>query len=495
MMSIRNLLLVVILFLSLSTLSKAYEVGVGQVDFSNLHYNQSDLWGADVLVAASEPEGPISGVKATSGIIWIAINDTTISSGKGILFYRSTNSGVNWVLHPNAITPAMIVDQIKMLRAGDSTYCFFRQGTTMYRYNVANNSFATLPQTAVTQFDIVASSTNSLYIYYSNATQVLRTGSTDGGFTWINNGTVTSNVAPTLGISATGDTLDVMYRATGGNTTAVTRFRYRETAPGTVTPVSTATIVLAAGTTRTIYRSYRYGAVEWIVYTEGDAPGTQVKCMVSTDGGNTYGKSINVSSLGTDNPWFTAGISTGGGFLGIDLFFVKDSAVVANDKVMYTYAAIGSPNFSAGRIPISEFIPLVSTRNYVPSAMELGNADVGIAYVGINGGNRNVYWDKFSNVSGIHQNSGIVESYDLKQNYPNPFNPSTTISFSLPKSDFVSLKVFDVTGKEVQTILNKKLEQGSYDVNFDASHLTSGVYFYTLVSSDFTSTKKMMLIK
>lgn len=87
------------------------------------------------------------------------------------------------------------------------------------------------------------------------------------------------------------------------------------------------------------------------------------------------------------------------------------------------------------------------------------------------------------------------ENYELKQNYPNPFNPSTTISFSLPKSDFVSLKVYDATGKEVADLLNKNLGQGSYDVKFDAANLTSGVYFYKLITGDFVSTKKMMLVK
>ncbi|CAF3936217.1 unnamed protein product [Rotaria sp. Silwood1] len=244
-----------------------------------------------------------------------------------------------------------------------------------------------------------------------------------------------------------------------------------------------------------MYRSYRYGAVEWIVYNEGDAPDIQIKCIVSTDGGNTYGKSLTISTLGINNPWFTAGISNEGNFRGIDLCFVKDSAATSADKIIYSYAAIGAPNFPGGRVAISDFAPSISTRNYVPSAVELGNANVGIAYVGINGGNRNVYWDRFSDPVGIHQNSGIVENYELKQNYPNPFNPSTTISFSLPKADFVSLKVFDVTGKEVADLISKKLIEGSYDVNFDASKLTSGVYFYKLITSDFVSTKKMILIK
>lgn len=496
MNSLKKLLFVVLFIFLLSTTSDALEVSPGPVDFSNLHYNQTDIFGQDVLVAASEPEGPVSGLMAYNGIIWVAINDTTINPGRGILFYKSTNGGVNWALHSTAIQPAFIADQVKMLRSGDSTYCFFRIGTSIYKFNTQNNSFFAMPQTAVTQFDIVSSSTNSLYLYYANATQVLRTGSIDGGYTWANNGTVTTNVAPTLGISATGDTLDVLFRAAGGNTTAITRFRYRETAPGVLATTGSSLAILAAGPTRTMYRSYRYGNVEWILYTEGNSPATDLNCIISTDGGNTYAAPITISSSSNgDNPWFAAGISTQGSFRGIDLFFITDSAGTSSDKLKYVYSSTGAPNFPAARVPVSDFIPAVSSRNYVPAAIEVGNSNVGVAYVGINGGNRNVYWDSYGPVTNIHQNTQIADKYELKQNYPNPFNPSTTISFSIPKSDFVSLKVFDMTGKEVADLINRNLSAGNYDFKFDASKLTSGVYFYKFSSGENTFTKKMMLVK
>lgn len=90
---------------------------------------------------------------------------------------------------------------------------------------------------------------------------------------------------------------------------------------------------------------------------------------------------------------------------------------------------------------------------------------------------------------------GIAEDYKLEQNYPNPFNPSTTITFSIRKSDFTSLKVYDILGKEVATLVNGNLSAGTYSADFDASQLTSGVYFYKLETSEFSSVKKMSLIK
>ena len=85
--------------------------------------------------------------------------------------------------------------------------------------------------------------------------------------------------------------------------------------------------------------------------------------------------------------------------------------------------------------------------------------------------------------------------YALLQNYPNPFNPSTKIEFRIPSTGLVTLKVFDILGNEVSTLVNEELKQGSYSFNFDASKLASGIYFYSLKAGNFISTKKMILLK
>jgi len=85
--------------------------------------------------------------------------------------------------------------------------------------------------------------------------------------------------------------------------------------------------------------------------------------------------------------------------------------------------------------------------------------------------------------------------FTLAQNYPNPFNPSTIISYSVPQNSFVTLKVYDVLGNEVTTLVNETKSAGKYDVRFDASELSNGVYFYTVNADNFTSTKKMLLMK
>ncbi len=89
----------------------------------------------------------------------------------------------------------------------------------------------------------------------------------------------------------------------------------------------------------------------------------------------------------------------------------------------------------------------------------------------------------------------VPTSYSLGQNYPNPFNPSTTIGYALPTSVHVILKVYDVLGREVKTLVDQFQAAGTYGVMFDASDLPSGVYFYQLSAGSHTFTKKLMLVK
>ena len=110
-------------------------------------------------------------------------------------------------------------------------------------------------------------------------------------------------------------------------------------------------------------------------------------------------------------------------------------------------------------------------------------------------GPQDIYFNAENLPTGITNTSGIANTYSLSQNFPNPFNPTTSINFSIPKDGLVKLVVFDVLGKEVATLVNNEQTAGNYQVTFDASKLTSGVYFYKLTSGDFSDVKKMLLVK
>jgi len=101
-----------------------------------------------------------------------------------------------------------------------------------------------------------------------------------------------------------------------------------------------------------------------------------------------------------------------------------------------------------------------------------------------------------SDITGVSDEKEIIPTvYKLNQNYPNPFNPSTTIRYSIPQTSLVTLKVYDVLGREVAALVNEEKSLGTYQLNFDASSLASGIYFYKLQAGSFISTKKMILLK
>ncbi|MCB0732894.1 MAG: T9SS type A sorting domain-containing protein, partial [Ignavibacteriae bacterium] len=102
---------------------------------------------------------------------------------------------------------------------------------------------------------------------------------------------------------------------------------------------------------------------------------------------------------------------------------------------------------------------------------------------------------KTNSVTSTKNDAVISNTFELYQNYPNPFNPTTNISFSLQNSEFVSLKVFNAIGQEVKTLVSENMSAGAHTVTFNASDLTSGVYFYRLESGNTVSIKKMMLMK
>ncbi len=98
---------------------------------------------------------------------------------------------------------------------------------------------------------------------------------------------------------------------------------------------------------------------------------------------------------------------------------------------------------------------------------------------------------------GVKENGepNVVSQYSLYQNYPNPFNPTTKISYQIPEKGFVNLTVYDILGRKIVTLINMAQNSGNYEISFDASNLTSGVYFYRLISGNFNESKKMILIR
>ena len=125
-------------------------------------------------------------------------------------------------------------------------------------------------------------------------------------------------------------------------------------------------------------------------------------------------------------------------------------------------------------------------------------------YLNDSAGNEYLFFEPWNNitfirkliVTGVESNQGeVAKSYSLSQNYPNPFNPTTTIKYSIPKLSFVTIKIYDVLGSEVATLVNEEKPVGNYELTWNAAKLSSGVYFYQLKAGNYVETKKMILMR
>jgi hypothetical protein len=147
-------------------------------------------------------------------------------------------------------------------------------------------------------------------------------------------------------------------------------------------------------------------------------------------------------------------------------------------------------------------LPILTLNDYVWIAENywivksiIPSANVDLSIIGVDPFNIPGLSTKLDGVTGFEDEISIPNKYLLTQNYPNPFNPSTKITYSIPTRSNASLKVFDVLGSEVAELVNGEIEPGSYDIEFNAAQLSSGVYFYQLKTENYIETKKMILIR
>lgn len=246
------------------------------------------------------------------------------------------------------------------------------------------------------------------------------------------------------------------------------------------------------GTNNTrVYYSSNYGTT-WNVQTTGSEINTYAISYMFVTGGDALAGGTNMirtTNYGTLwSPVTSAGTGNFGGFTGASAIadnpYIAYSWYVRNTTSIYNSMNNGTNWNIAYTAPAGLFRHISPTNSF---------NQIGVFWaVRSNGGiTRGTY-----SIGGIEPVSNeIAEKYSLSQNYPNPFNPGTTFRFSIPERSHVKLKVFNSAGMEIESLLEKELSPAVYEVNWNASKYSSGVYFYRIETESFIETKKMMLIK
>jgi photosystem II stability/assembly factor-like uncharacterized protein len=214
---------------------------------------------------------------------------------------------------------------------------------------------------------------------------------------------------------------------------------------------------------------------EWlnkvVVYPDGTVfAGGEGGFWISTDNGNSW-TMHNTGLVNSSNPGVRDIMVNSGGDVYATPF---DGGVAVSHDKGNTWTRI-----DGGLTTTRTINPLLSANNYLFA----GSRDAGV-------------FRSVNAVTAVEADKKMIpDKFKLSQNYPNPFNPSTTIEFSVPQQSFVTLKVYDLLGREVASLVNKELQAGSYVTQFNASNLASGVYLYRLNAGEFVQTKKLMLMK
>jgi hypothetical protein len=224
---------------------------------------------------------------------------------------------------------------------------------------------------------------------------------------------------------------------------------------------------------------------------------TDVWLVKSTNGGQNWSspKRVNNDPAGKQQFFTWMDIDQTTGYLYIVFYDRRNHANNLTD-VYIARSTDGGISFENIKISATPFLPVGSSFFGDYSNISVHNNKVRPIWTRADGSSKSVWTAPIDFSTSINNiTSKISSKYHLGQNFPNPFNPSTNIKFDIPKSSFVQLIIHDILGKEVSTIVSEELIAGSYEVEWDATEFTSGIYVYKLITNDFSEAKKMLLIK
>ena len=412
-------------------------------------FSQQNIW---------EPVGnPLTG-KAFTAFAIDCNNILYVGTFNG--FYKSSNNGDSWVSVSNGLN-GLEVSSIVFNDSGDifvGTY----DGGGIFKSTAEGESWVHLEDSLV-NFSIRFLGINSVGYLFAAISGKGIYRSTNNGASWleVNNG-LTNLIINSMYLSKYGVTENFIFIGTG-----------------------------ALGEPRAVFRSIDNGE-SW--YSAGVPLGDEfAMTFVSNSQDEIY--------VGKASQWHhtysTILKSVNGGTQWNSTGFVGNTSVLATDINEFIYA--GSLDNGWGCFGIRRSTDNGNSWQSFNSGLppDCTNYIIcnnnGILFTPINF--EGVY-RTIESTTNVNENEVVSpKTFILLQNYPNPFNPSTTIKYQLPHSGKVTLKVYDLLGEEIRTLVNEEKAAGNYEVNFDASALKSGVYFYTLQAYNFRDTKKMILIK
>jgi photosystem II stability/assembly factor-like uncharacterized protein len=429
------------------------------------------------------------------------VTQTTMYCGSldsGVM--KSTNGGVNWI----GVNSGMTYNHVQSLAVSPSNPSIIYAGTDslggansgLYRSTNAGVSWTLCPTNAAQRsFQyIVIHPTNpnivlvGVFNALANSTHgIYRT--TDGGVTWAPSTTGLGANKNILSLAINPLNGNVVYAGTSLDPVAATgpSFIYRSNDAGATWFLSSTGLPSTTADNNPVREMKVSRADTGVVLAALFFNSTTGGAWVSTNGGGSWTQRITGLPAVAGNLLRACFIRPGSStefYLGIDN--ATTGGVYRSTNAGLTWSV-----FNGGSVLTNYATRSFTFRTSPDSTLYTGVGSTAI----INPPGMGIYEFTFTPVGINDPNSQLPNTFNLEQNYPNPFNPSTVISYSVPSQSFVTIKVYDLSGSEVKTLVSETRAAGNHQVTFTGDGLSSGVYLYKLSAGNYTETKKMILIK
>lgn len=464
--------------------TNVYKWGIGTAGNNIIAYSS-----AGIYISTNEGINWTKSSTLSTGNSFTYVNGVTyIPSDKGRIFY-SNNNGVTWNVYflNNAnvskliYKPGILLAGINAVNGGSQTdeiglYHSSNMGSTWEQYPDYHNS------------DISAITSNNNSILVANNNILMKT--TNNGLNWIQ-----MNLNTQWGISA------LAYK---GNSDTV--FAGVNESHGVKKSIDGGNNWASMSLSAYNIKDFAFLKDKIFVATSEDGPSPYFGVFISTDQGLTWNRtgldSVNVSKLATAGSRIFAitynrnlyySDNFGNNWSHVTYNFVSTNCMYAIDSLNLIVGTYGNGIFSSSNSGATwhrineDFFDI---EDYISTITRVDN----YIYCGtFFGGIKKRPVSDFVDVT--NESVLIPKDYNLQQNYPNPFNPNTIINYNVSKSAYITIKVYDVSGKEISTLVQGYKTPGTYKVTFSGDNLTSGVYFYRLETKTYSETKKMIFIK
>ncbi|MFA7418565.1 MAG: T9SS type A sorting domain-containing protein [Melioribacteraceae bacterium] len=468
------------------------------------------LWGDDIVVDDYTNTGKFDCIQAYDGKLYIAIIDNT-TTWTTITYLVSSDRGATWVPLPFVQEDREIIKNVKLVSTHNAIFSFYQTADTLKIFNITqtySNNYFRFPYSLMTWDVEYCSYNQNFYLLYDRGT--------------LSEYLHMQIISPTNDMIKLGHSYNIME---WGNNPQISIYQNKIAMcfyVGRSEPISNREVHYSLGTVNTeggftnslpqeiipnapIKSEIDIAIIQskvYLLFVEHTGASLDIRGVVSLDDGKNFSPVFDVSSeLSKNEQWID--LSNEGEF---NLAYFEEEIQPGEptnetNKIVFKFdqdisgtSQFSIPTYASSHPPVwamhepkPRLVPIITQGSY----------DCGIVWAGKSSSEYKIYLNRFLDLTDVQKSASLPTIPNLSQNYPNPFNPTTTINYQLATAEYITLKVYDVLGREVAVLVNDFQNRGLYSIKMNSKYynLGSGMYFYQIKAGAYSDTKKMLLLK